>query len=582
VRRAHQALAAQLGDQPERRAWHLAEAAVGPDEDVARLLEQTARHLLGRGEATRAVAALRHAARLSPYSSDRGLRLAEAACLGAAVTGDLPSVPGLLTEAHRAAPGPARSLPATVAHAHLLLNGDGDLATVHRLLADVIGTKTGTADGDGFPLTEALRTLVTVCSSAGRPELWAPLHTALANLAPGVPAELALLAGICVDPGRSAAGALDQLDAAVSDLDWEADHARILALSAAAACSDRLAGCREALRRVARDSRQGGAVLPTISALILLSQDDVMTGAWDDAQRLADEGLHACQAHGYASRAWMAREQLALIAAARGHDELVRELTGEMLRWAMPRGVMAAQLAAHRAGSLAALGRGDFEEAYREATAVSPPEILAPGALGMVLDLVETAVRTGRQPEAAAHVTAMREARITEISPRLALLATASAALTAPAGEAGPLFEQALGLPGAARWPFELARVQLVYGEHLRRVRATSGARTQLSAALAIFHALGARPWADRAANELRATRLTVSRTERHGTTVLTSQEHQIAALAAAGLTNKQIGQRLYLSPRTVGAHLYRVFPKLGISTRAALRDALAALVPAA
>jgi DNA-binding CsgD family transcriptional regulator len=582
VRQAHQALAAQFSDQPERRAWHLAEAAVEPDETVASLLEQTARQLLRRGEATRAAAALRHAARLSPRSSDRGLRLAEAACLGATATGELPSVPGLLAEARRAAPEAARSLPAVVADAHLRLNGDGDISTVHRLLAGAIRTKTGADDGGGLALAEALRTLLTVCSFGGRPELWAPLHRALADLSPGVPAGLALPATICADPARSPVGALDQLDAAVAGLAREADHGRIVSLGAAAACTDRLAGCREALQWVVRDSRQGGAVLPAISALTLLGLDGFMAGAWDDAEQLAGECLQACQAYGYPSRAWLAREQLALIAAARGDEELVRKLTGEMLRWAMPRGVIAARLAVHRASSLAALGRGDFEEAYREAAAISPPGILAPQALWVMMDLVEAAVRTGRQHEAAAHVTAMREARIAEISPRLALLAAVSAARIAPACEAGPLFEQALGLPAVGRWPFELARVQLDYGEHLRRVRATTDARTHLSAALAVFRALGARPWADRAANELRAMRLTVARTECHGTPLLTAQEHQIAALAAAGLTNKQIGQRLYLSPRTIGAHLYRVFPKLGISTRAALRDALAALDPAA
>jgi hypothetical protein len=224
-----------------------------------------------------------------------------------------------------------------------------------------------------------------------------------------------------------------------------------LTLGAAAACTDRLAGCREALRRVARDSRQGGAVLPAISALTLLCHDGFVTGAWDEAQRLADECLQACQAHGYPSRAWMAREHLALIAAAWGDDDLVRELTGEMLRWALPRGVTAAQLAAHRAGSLAALGRGDFEEAYREAAAISPPGTPAPHALPVMMDLVEAAVRIGRQHEAAAHVAAMRTARIAEISPRLTLLATASAALIVPGCEAGRLFEQALTLPAAAR-----------------------------------------------------------------------------------------------------------------------------------
>lgn len=134
-------------------------------------------------------------------------------------------------------------------------------------------------------------------------------------------------------------------------------------------------------------------------------------------------------------------------------------------------------------------------------------------------------------------------------SPRLALLVTTSAALAAPAGQAGHLFEQTLGIRGADRCPFEFARVQLAFGEHLGRTRAPSDARVHLGAALAAFRALGARPWADRAANELRAARLTLTKTEYHRIPALTAQEHQIVSLAAAGLTNKQIGQRLYLSP---------------------------------
>jgi DNA-binding CsgD family transcriptional regulator len=157
------------------------------------------------------------------------------------------------------------------------------------------------------------------------------------------------------------------------------------------------------------------------------------------------------------------------------------------------------------------------------------------------------------------------------------LLVSASAAVAAPPEEAGPLFEQALAVGGADRFPFEFARVQLAFGEHLRRYRAPSDARIHLGAALSAFRALGARPWADRAASELGAARLTRTRPGIEQVPALTAQEHQIASLAAAGLSNKQIGQRLYLSPRTVGSHLYRVFPKLGVSSRAGLRDALTA-----
>jgi len=586
VRRGHRALARELGDQPERRAWHLAGAATEPDERVASLLAGVARQMQARGDAHSAVTALMRAAQLSPHHRDRGRLLAEAACVSATLTGELPLVSRLLGDARRAALeaggslGRDASLHAAVADACLLLNGPDDIDTVHRLLTGAIEARPLPRTG-GAALIATLRTLAMVCAAGGRPDLWAPVEEALAGLGPGGCAELDLVVRTHADPARSAIGALGQLDAAIGNLSRDSGHWRILALGAAAARTDRLAGCREALRQVVRAAPEGGAILPAISALTLLCLDGFLSGAWDEAWQAAEECLRACQSSGHPARAWMAREHLAMIAAARGDDERVGELTGEMLQWAMPRGITLARMAVHRAASLAALGRGDFEEAYREAAAISPPGTLVthvPHALGAVMDLVEAAVRTGRQQEAATHVAAAREARVAEISPRLALLVTASAALAAPARQASCLFERALGIPGADRWPFDFARVQLAFGEHLRRDRAPTDSRAPLGAALAAFRALGARPWADRAANELRAARLAPAKTETRRVPALTAQEQQIVSLAAAGLTNKQIGERLYLSPRTVGSHLYRVFPKLGVSSRAGLRDALIAL----
>jgi DNA-binding CsgD family transcriptional regulator len=156
---------------------------------------------------------------------------------------------------------------------------------------------------------------------------------------------------------------------------------------------------------------------------------------------------------------------------------------------------------------------------------------------------------------------------------RKALLAGAVAALAAPDDlMAGLLFDAALADPEAGRWPFDLARVHLLYGERLRRSREVARSRHHLQAALAAFERLGASIWAERAAAELAAT---TPRQRREPRELLTAQELQVAELAAAGLSNKEIASRLYMSHRTVGAHLYRLFPKLGISSRAALRDAL-------
>ncbi|MEV7737313.1 helix-turn-helix transcriptional regulator [Streptomyces sp. NPDC088921] len=203
-----------------------------------------------------------------------------------------------------------------------------------------------------------------------------------------------------------------------------------------------------------------------------------------------------------------------------------------------------------------------------------------PTALWILLDLVEAAVRAGRTAEAKAHVADIHRSDVADLS-RLAMVAAAATGMTAPAASFRGAFDTALATPGASRWPFAPARIRLAYAERLRRAQSASEARHQLRNTLDTFERLGAAPWAARARAELRASGMPTTHPAPGPTAPLTPQEREIAALAAAGLTNKQIGERLYLSPRTVSTHLYNVFPKLGISSRAALRDALAEQPPA-
>jgi DNA-binding NarL/FixJ family response regulator len=123
--------------------------------------------------------------------------------------------------------------------------------------------------------------------------------------------------------------------------------------------------------------------------------------------------------------------------------------------------------------------------------------------------------------------------------------------------------------------PFLRARVQLAYGEWLHRQRRDSAAREPLRAAREGFDALGVIPWSDRARQQLRSTGETSRRRTPAAREQLTPQELQIVQMAADGLSNREIGQKLYLSPRTVSSHLYRVFPKLGITSRTELRAAI-------
>jgi DNA-binding CsgD family transcriptional regulator len=577
-RRAHRILAARLAEEPERQAWHLAAAATGPDENAAGLLEQVAHRLVRRGDATGAVTALLRAADLSSDSQSRSWRLAAAVHAGATMTGESRNLSKVLAAARSVNPQLAASLPAAMAAARLLLNADGDIDTAHQLLVRAIDAQAGHAVSDETMIA-ALQTLMAVCYGGGRAELWPAFDQAIARLSPHIPADLLLLSRTIADPARTAAQHLGELDAAVSSLRDEADHVRILTISAAAIFPERLAGCREALWRVVRDGRRSGAFSTTVSALTSLSLDDFLTGRWDEAQRAADEGLELARAGGGEwLLAWMFNHRKAVLAAARGDPDTAQALADEIAQWAAPRGAGLAETHARHVHVLMALGRVDFEDTYRQASAISPPGVLAshvPLALWVAMDLVEAAVRIGRPAEAAAHLTAIRGAGVAALSPRLALLATASEAIAAPDDLAPGLFARALAVPGADRFPFDLGRVRLCYGERLRRGQATTDSRAQLSAALEIFERLRARPWAARAAGELRAAGQADPRASQRGRDSLTPQEREIAELAAAGLTNKQIGQRLFLSHRTVGAHLYQIFPKLGVTSRAALRDAL-------
>ena len=166
-------------------------------------------------------------------------------------------------------------------------------------------------------------------------------------------------------------------------------------------------------------------------------------------------------------------------------------------------------------------------------------------------------------------------AGIDHLSARLRLLTRAASGLVDQSAGWDDRIEVALSQSVDGVSPFDRARVRLAYGTRLRRERNTTRAREQLTLALDAFDRMGAAPWAARTRSELRVgSRVPVPESAvMHD--VLTSQEREVAELAAQGLTNKEIGERLFVSARTVSGHLYRIFPKLGIVSRSALRDAL-------
>ncbi|MET8769217.1 AAA family ATPase [Streptomyces sp. NPDC004658] len=579
LRRTHRLLADQFTDDPERRAWHLAEATSVADESVAALLEEAARSKLHRGDANGALAALVRAAQVTARADNRCRRLAEASYLAAHITGDLGTATRLLSELRAIGPRLGGSLYAAAAAAYVLINGDGDVEAAHELLVEAIEQDHHGYQADRADLVEALHTLLMICWFAGREDYWQPLYAAIDRLRPRPPELLQLVSGILPDTARASSADRRRLTELIDrQSEWSAPQ-DLVRVHAAAIYLDLLGGCRTQAWRLVESARAGGAVRSGLSALLHLGLDDFAVGRWEDAEQLADEGLTLAADNGYTFASWFFHLHKALLAAVRGDTDADR-WADELVRITSSRKAHGAARTAYHPRALAASGRGDWEAAYQHASRLSSAGQLAPftsHALWVALDLVEAAVRTGRTAEAEAHARAMREAGLPDLSPRLTLFTLAAEALVSPGEEALLLFNRAVTAPGAHHWPFDHARVLLLYGERLRRVGDLAEARARLSTALTIFQRLGATPWANRASAELRATgrSLALQTAEGARTGNLTAQEVEIAMLAAEGLTNKQIGERLFLSHRTVGTHLYRIFPKLGITSRAALRDAL-------
>ncbi|MFG3026133.1 AAA family ATPase [Streptomyces sp. NPDC048254] len=595
-RAAHEALAAALAADPERRAWHLAEAAATPDESVARALDEAALTAWRRGTgspaelpapvgallsdrrriaASAAVTALMRAGELSPHPVDRSRRLVEAAFL-ATMTGQLDQVNRLLADAGQTPDTPTGLVFA--ATAHLLTHDGGDVDTAYRLLAQALDHACGAEKGDWDRLG-ILYTLLLVSLYTLRPEPWKLLDTAMARFPPEAVTPFRLCYDAYVDPTRKSDAIREGLADAFAELTVDAAPWQIVPLGFAAVALDALSDYRCLLLRMIERERDGGAIGMVIPALLLLCQDSYVHGQWDEAERLAQEGLDLATAYGYQFWERQLRAVLASGAALRGNADLARARSAETTSWAAPRGMDVTEGYARSARNLVAIGQGDYEEALAQAARIGPPGAPTAGVPGrwMVLDFVEAAVRTGRVEDARAHVRAAQEAGIPRIGPRTELITAGAAAVAAADAEAAALFEAALALPDSGRWPWDFARIQFAYGQWLRRTHDMAGARTQLGAALETFDRIGAEMMAQRAAAELRATGVSGARPDA-APEQLTAQERQIAELAATGLSNKQIGERLFLSHRTVGSHLYRVYPKLGISSRAALRRALEAM----
>src|SRR5262245_16170566 len=338
---------------------------------------------------------------------------------------------------------------------------------------------------------------------------------------------------------------------------WLGDDVRGLALA-------------ERSASVARASGEIGLLAATQG---VRSSHYFMAQRFDDASVAAREAMELSREVGAENLVLIPMGVRASIAAVRGDDDEAERLAEAVIELAVPRGLGLRSATGIRALGLLDMARGRWAEAldrFEEIADVGPGRGNAVLALLALPERVEAAVRLGA-PERALPAFADYEEWVGRSKPRWAFPCLASCrAQLAEGAEATEYFEEAISLADDAH-PFDLARIQLRYGEHLRRERRRIDAREQLRAAVEGFERLRAEPWSERARSELRATGETARKRDPTSVDQLTPQELQIARLVAEGLTNKEVAAQLFLSPRTIDAHLRNVFSKLGITSRTQL-----------
>ncbi|MEV0197653.1 helix-turn-helix transcriptional regulator, partial [Nonomuraea sp. NPDC050691] len=335
----------------------------------------------------------------------------------------------------------------------------------------------------------------------------------------------------------------------------------------------------QALRLVEATGRrvraEGSAALLT-EVLSYHADIEFRLGRWAEGAAHAEEGLRFSYETG--QRGWTAGflAQAARFAAVRGDAAACRRHARQALEVAFPLRERLAAATATGALGLLALGEGASAEAFAELLRLferGSPHSNDFVALAMLPDLVEAAVGAGDTEPARRIVEAM-EPRTGGVRGPAALAGWhRSHAMLSDDARAESHYRSALASLGPDRRPFDRARTELLYGEWLHGNHRRTEAQAMLRAASETFDALGAEPWARRARGRFLAAGGGPPRRSRRVAALLSPQEREVSRLAARGLSNREIGDRLHLSPRTVGSHLYRAFPKLGISARAQLRD---------
>jgi DNA-binding CsgD family transcriptional regulator len=572
-RAAHLALADVLSDDPDRSAWHRAAAALGPDPDVAAGLEAAASRARRRGAIAVAVAALERAATLTADPPLRGTRLVRAADL-AFELGRRDIVTRTLREADTSTLG-------SLDRARLIWireQTDPHVVTDPAGVTYLIDLADRTrADGDNDLAVGLLWLVAQRCWWADPGKETRDLVIAAAERT-GLSADDPQLIAIFgyAAPIERGQFVTDWLAKAGSMATGDPTAGRLLGNVALAVGSFDLG--LGFLAEANGTLRAQGRLGHLARVLTLQAWGATLLGDWKLAAPAADEAAALASETGDAIWVAGAHAVSATLAAYRGREDQADDLSAEAERIAGPLRASFVLAVVQLARGVSALGGGRPSEAFEQLRRVfdgSDPAFHHAVRTWAVGDFAEAAVQSGHSD--AAELVLGEMERLSEETPASWLHAGVryARALLAPDDMAEAVFQAALD--DDTPYPIQRARLLLAYGVWLRRQRRVAESRSPLRAARDAFDSIGVIPWAERARRELRASGEVSRKRASSSWEELTPQELQIAQLAADGLSNRDIGERLFLSHRTVGSHLYRIFPKLAITSRGALHGALAA-----
>ena len=574
-RAVHGALAAVTDPSDvERWAWHRAGAAVGPDEEIAALLETCAERAISNGATSAAVALLSRAAELTPapeHAAERRVAAAETAV----ERGSLRQAHIFVDQATPALSDPLWRARAERADALASWREGNHVAAAPRLRVAAVGllptdpilgrrTLLEAVDaalycGDAAQ-SEFMRSIAAIdASPAGVPSVgdWildAFSTHARAGYAAAVP-EYQKAVAFCRDAPPQELVSWTNVIAAVTRGIWDDTGHDLL------------------LQRIADWSRARGALHPLWLALIYQSTSAAWRGQVQHSSALFAEAADVLSATGH----FTPRGIGATLDAVKGQEERVSANVSPTLESVDQR---ANAFAGYNALLDVHIGRAKYQDALQSAQVLFDADPIMVGP-HVVSDMVEAAVRVGDRTaaeKALARLTERATAAGTQWA--LSLLARSRAMMTNAGAEEH--YVLAVELLGATPMELDRGRAHLLYGEWLRRERRNKDARNQLRQAHEMFTAMGAEGFAERARVELRATGERPRKQSIETTNELTPQEAQISQLVAEGATNVEIAAKLFISPSTVEYHLHKVFRKLGVKSRTQLARHVLELSPRA